>query len=170
MARSWRGWWVPVLVLALLAAWWWRDGPGAAAEDPPAPEAVPAVHADTANRPSIGPAQTPVLPGGYVGPDPSSLSPAERDALRDAEVERSAAAPPPATFKDIDGRRKAFRYPDPVAAESAERTRQARREQLMRELEADPARFARTHGLSLKQVQWIVDGETDFPDRLLEAR
>ena len=39
---------------------------------------------------------------------------------------------------------------------------------LARELEADPARFARDHHLSLKQVQWIVDGETDFPDSLLE--
>ena len=38
----------------------------------------------------------------------------------------------------------------------------------MRELEADPARFAREHRLSLKQVQWIADGETDFPDELLE--
>jgi hypothetical protein len=38
----------------------------------------------------------------------------------------------------------------------------------MRELEADPARFAREHKLSLKQVQWIADGDADFPDELLE--
>lgn len=168
MGRS-RQWWIPVLVLALLAAWWWRDRSGAGAGIAPASRDAEPAQVDSYARPSPPPAPTPALPGGYVGPDPSSLSPAERDALRNAEVERSAAAAAPATYKDIDGRRKAFRYPEPVVAESAERTRQARREQLMRELEADPARFARTHGLSLKQVQWIVDGETDFPDRLLEA-
>jgi hypothetical protein len=164
-----RRWWIPVLVLALLAGWWWRKdtavGEGAAGSGVAAgPEA--ADRAGPAPRAAATPER--VLPGGYVGPDLASLSPAERAALRDAEVERSAAAPPPRTFKDIDGRQRAFRYPDPVAAESAERRRQSRREQLMLELEADPARFARTHRLSLKQVQWIVDGETDFPDRLLD--
>lgn len=163
-----RRWWIPVLVLALLAAWWWRqesaEGGGTAvvqAAD------TAAGTAPVPGSPAAAPA--PILPGGYVGPDPASLTPAEREAFHDAEVERSAAAPAPKTYKDIDGKQRAFRYPDAAAAESAERMRQARREQLMRELEADPQRFARTHGLSLKQVQWIVDGETDFPDRLLDA-
>lgn len=164
-----RRWWIPVLVLALLAAWWWRDQAllGEGVGDPVATGGT--MPFETAGGAEKTRAPTPVLPGAYVGPDPGSLTPAERDALGDAEVERSAAAPPPATFKDIDGRQRAFRRPDPVAADSAERTRQARRDQLMLELEADPARFARTHGLSLKQVQWIVDGETDFPDRLLDG-
>ena len=126
------------------------------------------------------PARTAAAPNGAAAPSlPQAeaavgdrglpaLTPAERQALQAQEVERSSAAEPPRTYKGIDGKPRAFRYPDPVAAESAERTRQARREQLMRQLEADPARFAREHNLSLKQVQWIVDGESDFPDELLE--
>lgn len=168
MGRS-RRWWVPVLVLALLAGWWWRNessvDEGVAGV---AAAAYPEAAAPTGPAPRATATPARVLPGGYVAPNLASLSPAEREALRDAEVERSAAAAPPRTFKDIDGRQRPFRYPDPVAAESAERLRQARRDQLMLELEADPARFARNHRLSLKQVQWIVDGETDFPDRLLD--
>ena len=150
-----------LLVFALgVGAGWWaarRQPPGA---DAPAPDAAVPAHDD----PSV--ARAPAALG--TAADLPVLTPAERQALGAAEVERSAAAEPPRTFKGIDGKPKAFRYPDPVASESAERTRQARRDRLMRELEADPARFARDHHLSLKQVQWIVDGETDFPDSLLE--
>ena len=96
MGRS-RQWWIPVLVLALLAAWWWRDRSVAGAGVAPASRDAEPSQVESYTRPSPPPAQTPALPGGYVGPDPSSLSPAERDALRDAEVERSAAAAAPAT-------------------------------------------------------------------------
>jgi hypothetical protein len=156
-----------VLVLLMLAGalalvgWWLAARNGRATA--PAGTALPARVAggEGADVPAV-------LPGNAEAPPAVVLSPAEREALLAAEAERSVKAAPPATYKGIDGRQHAFRYPDPVAAESAERTRQARREQLLRELEADPAGFARAHGLSLKQVQWIVDGETDFPDALLE--
>jgi hypothetical protein len=149
-----------LLVFALgMGAGWWLARRGA-------PPAAPA----TVSAGSAGAAST--TPAASRSPTPDTglppLTPQERQALEAQEVQRSVVAEPPRTYRGIDGKPKAFRYPDPVAAESAERTRQARREQLMRELEADPARFAREHKLSLKQVQWIADGDADFPDELLE--
>jgi hypothetical protein len=147
-----------VFALGLGLGWWLgRSDPAdaAPAQVAPAGPAVPAA--------SSGARLAPVADAGLP-----PLTPQEREAFQAQEVERSAAAEAPRAYRGIDGKPKAFKYPDPVAAESAERTRQARREQLMRELEADPARFAREHRLSLKQVQWIADGETDFPDELLE--
>ena len=159
-------WLLGLLALALVAYGWWRLRPPPAAATPsavPAPAELPAARVPPATK------GNPLAntPGGYVGPDPASLSPAERAAMQNAEVERSATATPPTSYRGIDGKPKVFQYPDPAATASAERNRQAIREQLMRELAADPARFAREHHLSLKQVQWIVDGEADFPDELL---
>ena len=154
-----RPWLYPLLGLALLAAaaWQWRtqaDREAAGAGFPPAPSA-----SDVAGA---GPLATPAAVA------PAALSPADREALLAREARASAAAQPPRTYRGIDGKPRAFAYKDPVAAASEEGMRQARREALMRELAADPAAFARKYRLSLKQVQWIVDGETDFPDELLE--
>jgi hypothetical protein len=157
MSRSW----LPLLLVfaAGVGVGWWL-----------APRAEPATEAVTNAAASAAEASVAPAPASIPAPDTSLpiLTPQERQAYEAQEVERSAAAEPPRAYRGIDGKPRAFRYPDPVSAESAERTRQARREQLMRELEADPARFARDHKLSLKQVQWIADGETDFPDELLE--
>lgn len=113
------------------------------------------------------PAPSAVGAGNYVPPDIASATPAEVQAMRNAEVERSAASAPVASFKDIDGKTRRFNYASDQERIAAAR-QQERRELLMRELQADPAGFAREHQLSLKEVQWIVDGDADFPDRLLE--
>lgn len=150
--------WILLLVFAAglaVGAWYGRNSaPPTAASPDPALARTPV-------------ASVPATPASGA-PEPPPLTVAERQALQVQEAAHSTAAPPAASYRGIDGKPRAFRYPDPLAAESAERNRQARREQLMRELAADPARFAREHGLSLKQVQWIVDGEADFPDEMLE--
>ena len=157
-----RPWLYPLLGLALLAAaaWQWRTQ----AEHT-------AAGSDMAQFPASPPASAVPGAGAQAAPRtvaPVTLSSADREALLAREARASAAAQPPRTYRGIDGKPHAFAYKDPVAAASEEGMRQARREALMRELAADPAAFARKHRLSLKQVQWIVDGETDFPDELLE--
>jgi hypothetical protein len=103
---------------------------------------------------------------GYVPLDLASATPAEIHAIHDAEVRNSAAAPPPASFKGMDGKPKAFKYND-ARAEAEDAVLDVRRQQLMLELRRDPKAFARKYGLSAKEVQWILDGDTDFPLRLL---
>jgi hypothetical protein len=161
-------WLLPAAALALVFAWWLRPtreyaGSQVASVPSPAESGV----SPPARRPAPS-AEDVVLPGGYVGPDPASLTPAEREALVVAEVAASATAAAPARYTGIDGKPKAFAYPDDASAASAESARADRRASLRRELAADPAAFARRHQLTAKEVQWIVDGETDFPDRLLE--
>lgn len=152
-------------VVALVAAWLAnRSAPHAVA---PRPALAPAPAAGS-NAPPAVVAPRPTYPGGFVAHEAASLTPVERQALRQHEAAASAAAPAVAGFTGIDGKPRAFRYPDAHEAEAAERARQARRDQLMVELGADPAAFARNHRLSLDEVRAIVDGDTDFPDRLLE--
>lgn len=158
----------PLLLIAagaalFLSGWWLgRAGPKPAAPATPVVEARPVVVA----TPSM-PVPSAVGAGNYVPPDIANATPAEVQAMRQAEVERSAASAPVASFRGIDGKTHSFRY-DAAQDRIAAARQQERRELLMRELQADPARFARDHQLSLKEVQWIVDGDADFPDRLLE--
>jgi hypothetical protein len=161
-------WLLPAAAVALVLAWWlWPTRGHDALQDAPAPAPVEA-SVSPAARVSAPGAEDVVLPGGYVGPDPASLMPTERQALVAAEVAASAAAEAPAQYTGIDGKPRAFAYPDDASAARAEAARADRRASLRRELAADPAAFARRHRLTAKEVQWIVDGETDFPDRLLE--
>jgi hypothetical protein len=155
-------WLIIFAAICGLAVWSWpsaspRRTPGPAITDP-APVRMPSAAA-------VG---RPTYPGGVPPVDVASLTPGERKALADREARISAAAAPVAVGKGIDGKPRAFQYPGTQQAVVAERNRQARRERLMVELEADPAHFARAHQLSLDDVRWIVEGETDFPDRLLE--
>jgi hypothetical protein len=150
--------------VALFLSGWWlgREGrPAAPAAEPPAVISSPTL--DSLPRP---PPPAAVGNGNYLPPDIATATPAEVQAMRDAEVERSAASVPKATYKGIDGKTHSFHY-DAAQDRIAAARQQERREMLMRELQADPARFAREHQLSLKEVQWIVDGDADFPDRLL---
>jgi hypothetical protein len=168
--RRMHSWILPVAALALVLAWWlWPANERATPARNPATASTstPASASRTARAPTPGSGDV-ELPGGYVGPDPASLTPAEREALVAAEVAVSAAAEPPARYIGIDGKPKAFSYADDAAAARTEAARADRRASLRRELDADPAAFARRHQLSAKEVQWIVDGETDFPDRLIE--
>lgn len=166
--RQKHAWILPAAAAALLLAWWlWS--PDRRPAPPGDPTTAPAAAVAPRATPSRPPAPADVtLPGGYVGPDPASLTPAERQALVAAEVAASAAAPPPAQYTGMNGKPKAFAYPDDASAARAEAARGERRASLRRELTADPAAFAHRHQLSAKEVQWILDGETDFPDRLLE--
>lgn len=105
---------------------------------------------------------------GYSAPPIQTATPAEVAALVQAEIDRSARSEPPKTFIGIDGKPKTFQYnttPEQAAREDA---RDARRRLLMQQLKADPQRFAHDNQLTLKEVQWIVDGTGDFPDRMLD--
>ncbi|OGT59133.1 MAG: hypothetical protein A3E01_20065 [Gammaproteobacteria bacterium RIFCSPHIGHO2_12_FULL_63_22] len=156
---------LPALAL-LLAAWWFlQDRPlapdGEAGPDASVPVATPTVAPAPVARP-VG--QVP----GYTAPPIESLTPAEVAQLHRAEVERSAKSEPPKTFVGIDGKTHAFEYNSSAKSSAKEEAREVRRALLMRQLMADPQRFARENKLTLKEVQWIVDGDSDFPDRLLD--
>ena len=153
----------------LLVGVWFRF----ASQPPSAPaQLVPDAPVSTAESfapmavPSEAPGRVGQVPG-YSPPPIESASPAEIVALKQAEADHSAAAVAPATYVGIDGKRHAMQYNSPDAgAEQA--AREERRQLLMAQLMADPQKFAKAHGLALKEVGWILDGKTDFPDRLFE--
>ena len=104
------------------------------------------------------------IPGMPVG----EPSPAEREALRQAEVENSKAHPPVASYRGVDGRQHAFRYEATPAEEARQLRREQRERELMAELEADPAAFARKYQLQAREVERILDGSLPLPPALLE--
>lgn len=156
---------LPVLAL-LLVAWWFIQGRGSAPEEVASPSAtVPVVPSPVSQAPVARPAgQVP----GYTAPPIESFTAAEVAELHRAEVERSAKSEPPKTFVGIDGKTHALEYNSSAKSDARQEARDIRRALLMRQLMADPQRFARDNQLSLKEVQWIVDGTSDFPDRLLD--
>lgn len=152
---------------ALSLLWWYLLG---SRPSGPGPSDVPRIEGSPPGNVATGaPPRAPVAytdQTGYRPPDLSTATPAEMQAIHDAEARNSAAAQPPRTYKGMDGKPKAFDYNDDKAA-AEEALREVRRGQLMQELSRDPKAFAIKYKLSLKEVQWIVDGDTDFPDRLL---
>jgi hypothetical protein len=156
---------LPVLAL-LLVAWWFVQG-RASAPDGSSIGGAPVSAQASLSRPA--PAAKPVgqVPG-YSAPPIESFTAAEVAELHRAEVERSAKSDPPKTFVGIDGKTHAFEYNTSAQSSAKEDARAVRRALLMRQLMADPQRFARENKLTLKEVQWIVDGDSDFPDRLLD--
>ena len=157
-----------LLVSAFVLALWWYFW-GSEPSVPAAPD-VTSLQSDATPEARALPAHPATVAyadqTGYVPPDLATATPAEIQAIHDAEVRNSAAAEAPKTYKGIDGKPKAFSYND-ARAEAEEVVRDARRQQLMQELKRDPSAFARKYGMASKEAQWILDGTTDFPDRLL---
>lgn len=154
---------LPVVALALVGAWWWqgRNEPGAGAT--PAPVAVdeaPAVAA--AARPAPAAVQYP----GSATRSNADITPAEAAALQQQEA--AHRRPPVASYTGADGRQHAFRYESSPQEASADRSREDRESQLRRELEADPAAFARKYRLQPREVERIREGTLPFPPALLE--
>jgi hypothetical protein len=105
---------------------------------------------------------------GDIPPSISTATPAEIEAMRQSEARASVASAPVATFKGPDGRQQAFRYETAPAEATRQSLRDARRQDLMRELRADPAAFARRNGLTPHEAERILDGSIELPDRLLD--
>ena len=150
---------------ALLVGYWFGQRQVA----PPPP--VPATAAMVASpRPSVvGVAPQPVartFPN--MAPPIESATPAEIAALRQAELVNSRASKPVASYTGVDGRQHAFRYEQTPAEEAAQRAREDREAALMRELQADPAAFARKYNLRAREIERILDGTMPFPPALLE--
>lgn len=160
---------VPLAAVALVAAWWWSRAPVVAPEGasaPPPATSMPAADDPQSAAPGRGPRGMEKLeiPGMPAGPP----SPAEIEALRRAEVANSRAHPPVATYRGVDGRQHAFRY-EPTPAEQASQLRREQRErELMAELEADPAAFARKYKLQAREVERILDGSLPLPPELFD--
>lgn len=163
-------WLFPAMVVGL-TLWWWLQSRSPEPEPAVIPvleQVAPASAPATVMRSPAGESARRVIPGGFDLPPADSATPAEIESLREAEVERSAASPlPPRSFTGPDGKPREFAYGG--AEERAREQAQAdRRSLLMARLRADPRAFGREHRLSAKEVQWILDGSTDFPDRLLD--
>lgn len=153
--------------LALLLVGWWLFGRSTPTALPAAPEQAPVAIEPV--QPVLAPVTHPTaqVPG-YSAPPIESMTPSEVAALRAAEVERSAKSQPPKTFVGIDGKQHVLQYNQTAQSRAIEESREVRRALLMKQMMADPQRFARDNRLSLKEVQWILDGDSDFPDRMLE--
>lgn len=163
-------WIFPALAAGLLG-WWWlqsRTLEPAPSEAAAAPSAI-AESVAPAVRATPGADRERILPGGFNLPALESATPSEVRSLRQAEAARSAAAlAPPRSYTGVDGKQHALDYERSGEVRNHELALAARRDLLMTQLKADPQGFARTHGLSAKEVQWILEGETDFPERLLD--
>ena len=136
---------LPVLAL-LLVAWWFVQGrPSAPVGAAGQPAAVPAATSTLRSAPAAKPAAT--LPG-YSAPPIESFTPAEVAELHRVEIERSAKSEPPKTFVGIDGKTHAFEYNSSTKSAGKQQAREDRRSLLMRQLMADPQRFARDNQLT----------------------
>lgn len=162
---------VPAVAAALLA-WWWTGRDQADSKATPETASAKAISPAVSQVPLVSPASKAIIPGGFVAPRLEVATPTEIGAMRAAEVERSAGSPePPGSFTGVDGKRHAFQYNQTSRLSPAaviEEARDVRRKLLMQQLRASPQGFARDHQLAAKQVQWILDGSEDFPDRLLD--
>jgi hypothetical protein len=150
----------------LLGVWFFRGGQPSSVLPSNAATLEPAQPGSSAAAPAPSAPVAYTDQTGFVPPDLATATQAEVQAIHEAEVRNSAAAPPPASFKDTNGKPKAFKYND-AGAEAEDAVLDVRRQQLMQELRRDPKAFARKYELAAKEVQWIQDGETDFPVRLL---
>lgn len=166
--RRWGGAWA-LGIAALLVAWWLLRGASPASVADPVVGVTPA-QTTAARAGNVAPAApipaTGTLPG-VVLPPVESATPAEIAVLRDAEVERSAAAPPVATYRGADGRQHAFDYTEAPAKEAAERDDEARRDDVLAQMRADPATYAARNGLRPREVERMLDGSLQIPARLL---
>ena len=163
---KWKGGLVLLAAALLLAWWWWRAAPTPAQSEVPGtesalPDAAPSVPAQPV---AAGPVGT--LPG-TVEPPLESFTPAERAAMVDAEVERSATSAPVATYKGEDGRPKKFAYEQDPVQENAQRAADARRAEVLETMRADPAGFAASHKLRPREVELMLDGSMEVPENLL---
>ena len=158
---------VMALGAALLAGFWlgrWTGG----GTDAPAPVATAPVAATLPATPRVCPPPQQVLLPGQPLPTIADATPAEIAALRQAEASHSQSHPPVATYRGPDGRQHAFKYEASPVEALQERSREAREKQLMEELEADPAAFARRYNLRAREVERILDGSLPMPPELLD--
>lgn len=152
---------------ALLVGYWLGQRQTAPAVQAPAVPTVPGpVDWPTPGNAGRPARVTPSFPN--MPPPIETATPAEVAALRQAEVVHSQARPPVATYKGADGRQHAFRYEQTPAEAAAQRTREDREAALMRELQADPAAFAKKHGMRAREIERILDGTMPFPPELLD--
>jgi hypothetical protein len=86
----------------------------------------------------------------------------------DAEVERSAASAPVATYEGEDGRPHAFAYGQGPAQAEAQHDEDARRAAALAAMRADPAGFAARHGLRPRDVERMLDGSLEIPEPMLD--
>lgn len=161
-------WLFPVIASGLLAWWWFADRESEAPE-PVQDIALASPVVEPRSDRIVADGSSTVIPGGYVAPKLEDATPLEVEQLREAEVTRSAQSPePPKSFVGADGKRHPFQYNGSAQSSAIEDARDARRKLLMQQLRADPVGFARTNKLAKKEVQWILDGTEDFPERLLD--
>lgn len=153
--------------LALLLVAWWLFGRETTTPLPAVRQDVPAGVGQGPSNVSLVTHPVGQVPG-YTAPPIESMTPGEVAALREAEVERSAKSEPPRTFVGIDGKQHVLQYNGSAKSRAIDDAREVRRTLLMKQLMADPQRFARDNRLTLKEVQWILDGDSDFPDRMLD--
>jgi hypothetical protein len=159
------------LVAAGLLGWWWLQSraPEPAPSEAVVPSAIVATPAAAPARAKPGADSERVIPGGFGAPSLETATPVEVESMRRAEAARSVAAPaPPRSYIGADGKKHAFAYEQSAQDNARELALADRRALLMAQLRADPGGFARKHGLSAKEAKWILDGETDFPERLLD--
>ena len=154
---------------ALVGMWFWRQPTEPARATGSSTAAV--ASASTISPISTSSAPPPVqgrLPGMPMPPSIDSASPSEIAALRQAEVQHSQARPAVVSYTGADGRQHAFRYQQTEPEALSERVREEREASLRRELEADPAAFARRYGLRAREIERILDGSAPFPPVLLD--
>lgn len=168
MARLMRGL-LPLGAAVLVGAWLWGQRVAVTPALEPAASVANSASATTpASAATARPAAQGRLPGMPMPPPIESASPNEIAALRRAEVVHSQARPPVASYVGADGKQHAFRY-EPTQQEAAsDRAREEREASLMRELQADPAAFARRYGLKAREIERILDGSAPFPPALLD--
>lgn len=160
-------WIFPVIASCLLALWFVDRPRQAPAQVHVSAPAAPARELRTERSEPAGSGT--IIPGGYVAPKLEDATPSEIEQLREAEVTRSAESPePPKSFVGADGNRHPFQYNGSAPSSAVEAARDVGRKLLMQQLRADPVGFALTHKLAAKEVQWILDGSEDFPERLLD--
>ena len=160
-------WIFPVIASCLLALWFVDRPRQAPAQVHVSAPAVPALNLRAGRNEPAG--SSAIFPGGHVAPKLDDATPLEIEQLREAEVARSAKSPePPKSYLGADGNRHAFQYNGSAQSSAVEDARDVGRKLLMQQLRADPVGFARTHKLAAKEVQWILDGAEDFPERLLD--
>ena len=152
---------------ALLVGYWLGQRQAAPVAPPPSTSAL----SETSNPSAAGEggqprAAHPSFPN--MAPPIETATPAEVAAIQQAEVAHSQARPPVATYKGADGKQHAFRYEQTPAEEARDRAREDRQAALMRELEADPAAFAKKYGLRAREIELILDGSMPFPQALLD--
>lgn len=151
---------LPLAAVALVGGWLWHRHAGAPVREP-ADATVEMPVTASPSTPAVPRVQPPLqVPG---PPRIENPTPEQIAQLRQAEAAHSQASAPVATYTGPDGRQHAFRYQATPQQEVREREREDREAALMRELEADPAAFARKYHLSAREVERMLDGSLPLP-------